>query len=133
MYCKKLTKQQLIDWGITSVIYDPKDNDWIIFRYWYKNNSKTKKLITIKPTLAKCKHKYRPDKEYLKVSFSVRGEKGQSIPLSRLIYVWYKGDIEDGYVVDHLNNNSFDNDPKNLQAISIQENLTKRFTDNPNA
>ena len=133
MYCKGLTKQQLSDWGIIAIIYDPINNEWQIFRHWYKNNSKQKILTIIKPSLAVGKHKYRPDKEYLKVSFSVRGEGSYSIPLSRLVYTWYNGDIPDGYVVDHADNNSFNNNPKNLQLFTVEENLAKRYIDNPEA
>ena len=130
MYCKKLTKQELLDAGFTSVEYI--DNQWRIFRYWRKNNSKIKANTEISITLACGKHKYRPAKYYQKVTFSLN-RKVYNIPLSRLIYVWFKGDIQDGLVVDHINNDSFDNRPENLQLLTVEENLKKRFEDNPEA
>lgn len=33
--------------------------------------------------------------------------------------------------VDHLDNDPFNNDPNNLELISIEDNLAKRYTDNP--
>ena len=130
MYCKKLTKQELLDAGFTSVEYI--DNQWRVFRRWRKNSSKEKFDTEIKVTLACGKHKYRPDKYYHKITYSFN-RKVINIPLSRLIYVWFIGDIPDGYVVDHINNDSFDNRPENLQLLTVSDNLKKRFEDNEEA
>ena len=130
MYCKKLTKQELLDAGFTSAEYI--DNQWRVFRRWRKNNSKEKIDTEIKVTLACGKHKYRPDKYYHKITYSFN-RKAINIPLSRFIYVWFKGDIPDGYVVDHINNDSFDNRPENLQLLTVGDNLKKRFEDNEEA
>ena len=130
MYCKSLTKQELLDAGFTDVKYI--DNQWRVFRYWRKNNSKVKTNTEISITLACGKHKYRPNKYYHKITFSFN-RKVYNIPLSRLIYVWFEGDIPDGHVVDHINNDSFDNRPENLQLLTVGDNLKKRFEDNPEA
>ena len=130
MYCKKLTKQELLDAGFTSVEYI--NDQWRVFRRWRKNNSKEKFDTEISVTLARGKHKYRPDKYYHKITYSFN-RKVINIPLSRLIYVWFIGDIPDGYVVDHINNDSFDNRPENLQLLTVGDNLKKRFEDNEEA
>ena len=130
MYCKKLTKQELLDAGFTDVKYI--DGQWRVFRCWRKTKSKNKINTEISITLACGRHKYRPNKYYKKITFSVH-RKMNNIPLSRLVYVWYKGDIPDGYVVDHINNDSFDNRPENLQLLTVGDNLKKRFEDNPEA
>ena len=130
MYCKKLTKQELLDAGFTSVEYI--NDQWRVFRRWRKNNSKEKFDTEISVTLVRGKHKYRPDKYYHKITYSFN-RKVINIPLSRLIYVWFIGDIPDGYVVDHINNDSFDNRPENLQLLTVGDNLKKRFEDNPEA
>ena len=130
MYCKSLTKQELLDAGFTSVEYI--DNQWRVFRRWRKNSSKNKIDTEIKVTLACGKHKYRPDKYYHKITYSFN-RKVVNIPLSRFIYAWFKGDIPDGYVVDHINNDSFDNRPENLQLLTVGDNLKKRFEDNEEA
>lgn len=130
MYCKGLSKETLKDAGIIGV--ELNNDKWIIRRLWYKNKSKAKTESIISVTLARGKHKYRPDKYYPKITFCVR-QRVYNIPLSRLIYVWYKGDIPDGYVVDHIDNNSFNNHPDNLQLLTIEDNLAKRFEDNPEA
>ena len=130
MYCKKLTKQELLDAGFTSVEYI--NDQWRVFRRWRKNSSKEKFDTEIKVTLACGKHKYRPDRYYHKITYSFN-RKAINIPLSRFIYVWFKGDIPDGYVVDHINNDSFDNRPENLQLLTVSDNLKKRFEDNEEA
>ena len=124
MYCKKLTKQELLDAGFTEVKYI--NDQWRIFRRWRKYNSKEKFDTEIKVTLACGKHKYRPDLYYQKITYSFN-RKAINIPLSRFIYVWFKGDIPDGYIVEHVNGDSFDNRPENLQLITVGDNLKKRF------
>ena len=137
-YCEKLTKQMLKDWGFTRVTYlpdfnihheDPKE-DWYVERIWRKNSSKafTPKRINI--TDAVCKHKYTEDKKYWKLTFMCN-QKAKTITFARFIYVWFVGDLEEGEVVDHIDNNSFNNHPSNLQKLSVGENLAKRFIDNP--
>jgi len=137
MYCEKLTKQQLKDWGFTQINYlpeigkesnDPKEN-WYIERLWRTKHGKKPILKRINVTEAVCKHKYSCDKKYHKVTF-MADDKARSITLARLIYVWFIGDLEQGEVVDHINNNSFDNRPENLQKLSVGENLAKRNIDN---
>ena len=124
MYCKKLTKQELLDAGFTSVEYI--NDQWRVFRYWRKNNSKEKIHTEISITLACGKHKYRPDKYYHKITYSFN-RKVINIPLSRFIYVWFKGDIPDGYIIEHIDGNSFNNSPENLQLITVGDNLKRRF------
>lgn len=133
MYCEKLTKQQLLDWGFTDVEYvpdavDPK-KQFIIKRFWRTAKGKAPRLKTIAITEAICRHKYSDDKTYLKITFSINN-KQRTITLARIVYAWYNGDLEDGEVVDHINNNSFDNSPYNLQKLTVGENLAKRNMDN---
>lgn len=127
-YCERLTKDMLEKWGFTKAELLP-GNNWYVERLWRKNNSKTLKHQQISITEAVCKHKYSTDKKYLKLTFSTP-EGVKSITLSRFIYVWFKGDIEAGEVIDHINNDPYDNRPENLQKLSVGENLAKRFIDN---
>ena len=124
MYCKKLTKQELLDAGFTDVKYI--NDQWHVFRRWRKNNSKEKFDTEISITLACGKHKYRPNLYYHKITYSFN-RKVINIPLSRFIYVWFKGDIPDGYIIDHINGDSFDNRPENLQLLTVGDNLKRRF------
>ncbi len=138
-YCEKLTRQMLRDWGFTQAVYKPnfnlpiKDNKdiWYIERLWRKNSSKTLSPKRITITEAVCKHKYTADKKYLKITF-MTPEGPKSITLARFIYVWFVGDLEAGDVVDHIDNNPYNNHPSNLQKLSVGENLAKRFIDDAN-
>ena len=129
MYCKGLTKQFLQDAGIIDI--KQIDGKWHIYRFWYINNSKIKQIKELQINRATRKHKYTKDKSYDIIMFSIRGQGHYTIPLSRVLYAWFKGDIPDGYVIDHVNNNQFDNNLDNLEKITIEKNLAKRFTDNP--
>ena len=51
--------------------------------------------------------------------------------LSRFLYAWFLGDIPEGMVVDHIDNDPFNNKLENLQLLTPEENLKKRFEDNP--
>lgn len=130
MYCAPLTKEELEKVGITNIYYW--FDEWVVFRHWYKNNSKVKTFSKLKITEAKRTHiKSGRDKYYKKITFCAH-QKRYSIPLSRLLYVWFIADItEPGLVVDHIDNDPNNLNLDNLQLISIKDNLHKRFDDNP--
>ena len=129
-YGKALTKEMLQGWGIEEIYWDENINEWIIDRYWFKNNSKTKVHKNLKIQNAVCKHKFTTDKSYPIITFSVR-QNVITLPLARVIYAWFKGPIEEKAVIDHKNNDPYNNHPDNLQKLSVGENLAKRFIDNP--
>ena len=119
----------LLDMGIVSV--KPRGKSWKIVRTWYKNNSKTiKQTTTLKIFLLKGKAKYVKPKEYLKVSFNWKG-KHYDFPLHRFIWAWFYDKVPDGYEIDHINNDPFDNRLDNLQLLTTYENRKKRWS-NPN-
>lgn len=114
-YTPQLTKQELVDRGI-------KLEDGKVYQWSNKLNDYVEldiKLITTKP-------KYGKERSY-KVVYYYKKEKHLMYPLAlhRLIYVWYKGDIPKGYVVDHIDNNQLNNDPDNLQLLTRGENVKK--------
>ena len=144
---QELTKQMLMDWGITDIHYLDEyprlkekvaltDGDafseWWIERYWNGPGPGTsRKYKRIKVTGSLARHKYGGDKFYPKVTFSTGNGKSVTITLARLIYCWFIGDIPAGMVIDHKDNNPFNNRVDNLQMLTYEENLKKRFEDNP--
>lgn len=52
---------------------------------------------------------------------------GFTAPVHRLVYIYHKGRIPDGYHIDHINHDRFDNRIENLQAIPAKENLAKHI------
>lgn len=138
MYCKRVDRQMLEEMGIIDVI--PNGYSWNIVRRWYKNNSKTKiSTYTLKIHVVKGKAKYVEPKEYLKVSINYKG-KHYDFPLHRIAWAWHRGSVPDGYEIDHIDDDPFNNylnpndpnDPKNnLQLLTTYENRKKRWS-NPN-
>ena len=129
-YGKALTKEMLQEWGITNINWDNDFGEWWIDRYWFKNNSKVKTHKRINVQNAVCKHKFTVDKSYPIITFSYK-QKVITLPLARVIYAWFKGPIEEKAVIDHKDNNPYNNKVDNLQKLSVGENLAKRFIDNP--
>lgn len=114
-YTPSLTKQELVDRGIK--LEDGKVYQW---------SKKLKKYVELDIVPVVNTPKWGKERTYMTV-FYYKKEKHimQPIALHRLIYVWYKGDIPKGYVVDHIDNNQLNNDPDNLQLLTRGENVKK--------
>ena len=126
---RKLTKAMLQEWGVESIDWDDENKTWLIDRYWFKNNSKEKRHVNISISVAVCKHKYTQDKKYPIVTMGYKC-KTICLPLARIIYAWFNGEVPEGLVVDHINNDPFDNRVENLQIMTQAKNLEKRYVDN---
>lgn len=134
---KELTKERLIELGVTDVTEDGEV---------FVNNAPAKVYVST------CKHKNGRNKDYPTVHFydtSVKryythnyttksGEKKKykwytfksiRIPLGRLVFAWFNGSIKED--CDHIDNDPFNNHISNLREITRKMNLKKRFTDHP--
>lgn len=130
---KELTKQMLVDEGI-QIHWDQENNAWCVMKWSRKNKSKKMVLNKLKESILKRKHKYAPDKEYPGYVWSKTGSKGYkstTVATGRLIYAYFVGDIPAGYEIDHIDNNPFNNSLNNLRLLTKEENLRKRYSDNP--
>ena len=126
-----LTKQMLLDMGIHSIVWDEESNQWHIYREWFKcGKTKEKTLRRMKIVTSKRYHKYSNDTIYQTVCFFANNRCKQ-ISLQRLLYCWFIQDIPDGYVIDHIDDNQFNNKLENLQMLTPEENQAKRYL-NPN-
>lgn len=124
---KALTKEMLIEMGIKSIVWNEEENQWNIFREWYKCGRPKEKIIKrIKITTSIRYHKYTNDTIYQTICFYVKNKPIQ-ISLQRLLYCWFKGDIPDGYIIDHINDNVLDNRIENLQLLTPSQNQAKRY------
>lgn len=119
-YGRKLTKQELIDGGITDMSVDG--------RVWrngveieeFSLNSNGYKVIYI----------YDRDENgcCIKVPCKKPGHytyKSRTVSLNRAMIAWHYGVIEDGLVADHIDNNKNNYHLSNLQAISQKDNANK--------
>ena len=135
-YAKKLTKDDLIKAGIKDIYFNPYDLEYHVI------NKNDKEILL-----------YRDKQDYIYFYIYELGEEGQyikvpikrvfkgctkvsdtykyklrTIPLHRAIYAWFKEDIPQGMVVDHIDNKHethYDNRPENLQLLTPSENLSK--------
>ena len=135
-YAKGLTKDDLIKAGVKDIYFNPYDLQYHVI----DKNDKEKSL-------------FRNNKGYLRFNVYALDEQGQyikvpikrkrkgykkvldtynykttAITLHRGIYAWFKGDVPQGMVVDHIDNKHethYDNRPENLQLLTNAENISK--------
>ena len=120
-----LTKAMLVNYGVLSI--EKKDDTWVVEKKrLHTNGWGTKGEIYNAPLrYITTKHKYGDPIIYQGVVLN----KGV-IPLHRIIYAWFKEDIPDGYDIHHLDGNTMNNDPSNLQMITHAENLRRKEVQN---
>ena len=107
------TKQQLIDAGI----HFEGTELWV--KGVRKDRPITKRLWT-------SKHPYGKDKSYYYYGWNTTDNQGVSISEHRALYIWFKGDIPDGYDIDHIDNNSLNNSLDNLRILTHSENIKRK-------
>lgn len=123
---KELTKQMLIDRGITVLDQKDANGNYIIMRTGKKScNSK----VTTFPLSIVLEGKYcdwsQKWKYYYRTGFNYNG-KTESYSVSRIYYAWFKGDVPEGYEVDHIIDEPINNDISNLKLLTPPENRAKR-------
>ena len=124
---KELSKEILEKEGIR-VEQDPYEEcGYKIYRYGIKaGRTKQKTWQKLNPCLNARYHKYSGKMNwYWLVGYSENGEP-KAYPLHRLLYAWYIGYVPANLDVDHIDNNSLNNDLSNLQLLTRKENLAKR-------
>lgn len=93
----------------------------------FQRNPRTKKYEKIDPFITIKQHPYGASKIYLVVPFWDYNKNIRTITtMQRLVYQAFKGDIPKGMCVDHINNDSLDNRPENLQLLTHKQNINKR-------
>lgn len=134
----KLTKEGLKKYYNIYSITQDEQNIWHVWSYGYKNGIKYDEFgqpqkkqyveLNIVDSTSLCKHK--ENKIYKMVCVKCRGF-NTYIPLSRVLYAYFIGDIPEGSQIDHIDNNPENNDLSNLQLLTVSENLIKRSEDDP--
>lgn len=135
-YAKRLTKDDLIKMGIKDIYFNPYDLQYHVVNKkdkevsLYQNHQRYIYFVILdiddegqyikKP----LKRKF---KGYKKI-YDTYIYKPATIYLHRAIYAWFKGEVPEGMVVDHIDNKHethYDNRPENLQLLTPSENLAK--------
>lgn len=136
---KELTKERLIELGVTDVTEDG--------TVYVHGKVRKVKIITLKhnngnnkeyPAIWLLDKNVKRDcvQKYKTKNGEVRTSPGwvykvETIPLARVMLAWFNGKIGATQDADHIDNDSFNNHLSNLRAISRRENLAKRFLDHP--
>ena len=123
-FAKALTKKELLDYGFVNAYMD-ESNNWHIIRHWYYKSTKEKRDNECKLFYNTKPHPFGRDVTYAHVKFRYNGV-GKDFQLARFLYVWFIGDIPDGYDIDHINDNSLDNRLENLRMLTHKENIRRR-------
>lgn len=124
---EELRRQGLLTYGTRDYfkslgIIDVDENG--IIAAFTRQNKGVKLLNAYKTT---CKHKYGNNREYMIVTVWDRlKNKYVTTTLHRLMWIWHKGSIPNGYEVDHIDNNTLNNTLSNLQMLSKKDNLRKK-------
>lgn len=93
-------------------------------------NDKTRKEKILKHGLIIHHHKNR---DYVKHQIWLyKKGKVKRFFIHRLVYQAFKGEIPNGYQIDHIDNNPQNNRLDNLQLLTRSENSRKIYIDNPN-
>lgn len=124
---KELSREILEKEGIR-VEQDPYEEcGYKIYRYGRKaGRAKELTWKRLNPCLNGKYHKKSGKmKWYWIVGFS-DNNKPKAYPLHRLLYAWYIGYVPANMDVDHIDNNSQNNDLSNLQLSTRKDNLAKR-------
>lgn len=128
---RKLTKQDLKDYKIRIEIDPAAESGYKIY-HLSEVPGKRDHVLTekeIKPAIAERFHKKSgKTKRYYIISFSdyANSRKQVVLPLARAVYVYFISDIESWQDVDHIDNDSLNNNLYNLQLLTRSENLKKR-------
>lgn len=80
-------------------------------------------VLELKPKISTSPYGRR--KKYLIYKYD-----NSTVSAARLIYGWFKG-LKADEDVDHKDNNPFNNDLSNLEAMSHRDNCMKRYCDDP--
>ena len=81
--------------------------------------------LKLKPHINGQDHKYGKHSKYVAYGLYFNG-KQHKIYLHNIIYAWYKGKVPLGYEVDHLDGDTFNNSPENLELVTHAENVRRQ-------
>ncbi len=119
-----LTKSQLKEWGFQGV--EKNGNEYLVRRVWKVTNSKKTILRFIKVHKTIVHHRFAPANIVLTFNFSVNG-KQITLSLARYIYAYYNGEVSDKHYVTHKDEDPCNCDAGNLELITKEEMLKRRF------
>ena len=84
-------------------------------------------LMELKPFISIKNHKYGKSIAYEYVAlYNYKTHKQTIMQYGTFLYAWYKGEVPQGYDVDHIDGDTLNNTLENLQILTHAENIKKR-------
>ena len=124
---RALTKQQLIELGVTDVTKDGKvfkngvECKIKILVNKYKHSTKTYQVPVVQFVDKSKKIPFVTKNGYHSYTYGC-----MNISVARIMFVWFVRDIEYGEQIDHKDDNPLNNTLDNLQVLTQEENLKKK-------
>ena len=127
----KVTQELLKEAGVVITVNEDALGGYNISQPYIKGKYNSEKRWKIaRPVLVNTtKHPNGKSKSYLMTSIKIKQGDYYSIltmPLHRLVYIYFKGNFPENYDIDHIDNDPFNCSIDNLEAVSRKENLNKR-------
>lgn len=120
---KALTRKMLQDNNIMVFVNEAGDPE--IWEYGKRKHFCKEGWYRRYPPIRLTKHPYGKTMRYQSIELSWYGKR-TNLQAHRIIYAFLKGDIPEGYDVDHIDGNTLNNRRENLQLLTRKENLLKR-------
>ena len=124
---RALTKQQLIDLGVTDVTKDGKvfkngvECKIVILENKYKHSTNVYQNAVVQFVDKSKKFSFVTKDGYNSYTYGC-----MNISVARIMFVWFVRDIEYGEQIDHKDDNPLNNTLDNLQVLTQEENLKKK-------
>ena len=124
---RALTKQQLIELGVTDVTKDGKvfkngvECKIVILKNKYKHSTNVYQNAVVQFVDKSKKIPFVTKDGYNSYTYGAL-----NISVARIMFVWFVRDIEYGEQIDHKDDNPLNNTLDNLQVLTQEENLKKK-------
>ena len=124
---RALTKQQLIELGVTDVTKDGKVfKDGVECKIKFLENKYKHSTNVYQIPVVNFVDKSKKIPFVTKDGYNSYTYGCMNISVARIMFVWFVRDIEYGEQIDHIDNNPLNNTLDNLQVLTQEENLKKK-------
>ena len=124
---RALTKQQLIELGVTDVTKDGKVfKDGVECKIKFLENKYKHSTNVYQIPVVNFVDKSKKIPFVTKDGYNSYTYGALNISVARIMFVWFVRDIEYGEQIDHIDNNPLNNTLDNLQVLTQEENLKKK-------
>ena len=124
-----ITQESLKENGVEIVKDDKALGQYIIYQTKVDKDGKKYRVVRPVYLCVVTKSQNGRQKGYLMAYVTING-KQFTLPLHRLVYIYFKGNFPEHYDICHLDDDSLNNDIRNLEAMPHADNIRSRKLDN---